>query len=55
MTISFESMTAAHIAGAVELSHQVDWPHRPEDWELSRSISFGVVGLAEGRVLASIS
>jgi GNAT superfamily N-acetyltransferase len=54
MTISFEPMTVAHIAGAVALSRQVDWPHRPEDWELNRSISSGVVGLAEGRVVASI-
>jgi len=54
MTITFEPMTAAHIAGAVALSRQVDWPHRPDDWELSRSISSGIVGLAERRVVATI-
>lgn len=54
MTVFFEPMTAAHVPGAVELSRHVNWPHRPEDWELNRSISSGVVGLDDGRVVASI-
>ncbi|TIP96178.1 MAG: N-acetyltransferase, partial [Mesorhizobium sp.] len=31
--IIIEEMTAGHLEGAVELSRQVEWPHRREDWE----------------------
>lgn len=54
MNVTFEPMTAEHVTGATELSRRADWPHRPEDWELSRSISSAVVGVEEGRVVASI-
>jgi len=54
MNVTFEPMTAAHVAGATELSCRAHWPHRPEDWELSRSISAAVVGVEQGRVVASI-
>ena len=52
--ITLETMTTAHLDGAVELSRQVGWPHRREDWELVQSISQGIVALDEERVVATI-
>ena len=52
--ITLETMTMAHLSGAVELSRQVGWPHRHEDWELVQSISQGIVALDEERVVATI-
>jgi GNAT superfamily N-acetyltransferase len=49
----FETMAPEHLDGAVELSRQVGWPHRREDWELVQSLSQGVVALEEGRVVAT--
>jgi GNAT superfamily N-acetyltransferase len=51
--IMFETMTPEHLDGAVELSRQVGWPHRREDWELVQSLSQGVVALEEGRMVAT--
>jgi GNAT superfamily N-acetyltransferase len=47
-------MTPAHLDGAVELSRQVGWPHRREDWELVQLLSQGIVALEERRVVATI-
>ncbi|TIX80533.1 MAG: GNAT family N-acetyltransferase, partial [Mesorhizobium sp.] len=52
--IILEEMTAGHLEGAVELSRQVEWPHRREDWELAQSVSRGIVALEEERVVATI-
>ncbi|TIU08996.1 MAG: GNAT family N-acetyltransferase [Mesorhizobium sp.] len=52
--IILEEMTAGHLQGAVELSRQVEWPHRREDWELAQSVSRGIVALEEERVVATI-
>ncbi|TIR42302.1 MAG: GNAT family N-acetyltransferase [Mesorhizobium sp.] len=52
--IIIEEMTAGHLEGAVELSRQVEWPHRREDWELAQSVSRGIVALEEERVVATI-
>ena len=53
--ITLERMMPAHLDGAVELSRQVGWPHRREDWDLVHSVSEGIVGLEEdGRVRATI-
>jgi hypothetical protein len=30
--ITLEMMAPGHLEGAVELSRQVKWPHRREDW-----------------------
>lgn len=49
-----EEMTPGHLEGAVELSRQVRWPHRREDWELVQSVSRGIVALEEERVVATI-
>lgn len=51
--ITLEPMTPEHLSGAVELSRQVGWPHRREDWELVHSLSQGVVSLDRGRVVAT--
>ena len=51
--IMFETMTPEHLDGAVELSQQVGWPHRREDWELVQSLSQGIVVLEERRVVAT--
>ena len=37
--IILEEMTPRHLDAAVELSRQVKWPHRREDWELVQSVS----------------
>jgi GNAT superfamily N-acetyltransferase len=52
--IIIEEMTPGHLEGAVELSRQVEWPHRREDWELAQSVSRGIVALEEERVVATI-
>ncbi|MFC4670956.1 GNAT family N-acetyltransferase [Seohaeicola nanhaiensis] len=35
----------AHLHGALRLSAQAGWPHRADDWQLTRSVSEGVVAL----------
>lgn len=52
--IIIEEMTPGHLEGAVELSREVEWPHRREDWELAQSVSRGIVALEEERVVATI-
>ncbi|WP_394893572.1 GNAT family N-acetyltransferase [Mesorhizobium sp. AaZ16] len=52
--ITLETMAPGHLEGAVELSRQVKWPHRRDDWELAHSVSRGIVALEEGRVVATI-
>ncbi|TIX96063.1 MAG: GNAT family N-acetyltransferase [Mesorhizobium sp.] len=52
--IILEEMTPGQLEGAVELSRQVKWPHRREDWELVQSVSRGIVALEEERVVATI-
>jgi GNAT superfamily N-acetyltransferase len=51
--ITLEPMAPEHLNGAVELSGQVGWPHRREDWELVHSLSQGVVVVEQGRVVAT--
>ncbi|WP_417711161.1 GNAT family N-acetyltransferase [Roseibium aggregatum] len=52
-SIAFETMTPAHLDGALALSAQAGWPHRREDWEMGLSVSRGVVGIANDRVIAT--
>src|SRR5918994_4745515 len=52
--IILDEMAPGHLEGAVELSRQVKWPHRREDWELAQSVSQGIVALEEERVVATI-
>lgn len=44
-----------HIEGAVALSRQENWPHRPQDWQMALQVSSGAVALDEqGRVTGTI-
>jgi GNAT superfamily N-acetyltransferase len=52
--ITLETMMPKHLDGAVQLSRQVKWPHRREDWELVQSVSQGIVALDQERVVATI-
>ncbi|APG87853.1 acetyltransferase, GNAT family (plasmid) [Sinorhizobium americanum CCGM7] len=52
--IILEKMAPKHLDGALELSRQVQWPHRREDWELVLSISQGIAALEEQRLVATI-
>jgi GNAT superfamily N-acetyltransferase len=52
--ITLKTMMPEHLDGAVELSRQVRWPHRREDWAMVQSLSHGIVALENGQVLATI-
>lgn len=52
--IILEKMTPKHLDRALELSRQVQWPHRREDWELVQSISQGIAALQEDRLVATV-
>ncbi|KAA3452121.1 GNAT family N-acetyltransferase [Mesorhizobium sp. SARCC-RB16n] len=44
-----------HIEGAVALSRQENWPHRPQDWQMALQLSSGAVALGDhGRVAGTI-
>ncbi|RUX10345.1 MULTISPECIES: GNAT family N-acetyltransferase [unclassified Mesorhizobium] len=44
-----------HIEGAVALSRQENWPHRPQDWQMALELSSGVVALGgHGQVTGTI-
>ncbi|PBC03531.1 GNAT family N-acetyltransferase [Mesorhizobium sp. WSM3860] len=44
-----------HIEGAVALSRQENWPHRPQDWQMALQLSSGAVALDDqGRVAGTI-
>ena len=44
-----------HIDGAVALSRQAKWPHRPEDWRMVLELSAGTVAVDDhGRVVGTI-
>ncbi|WP_037377409.1 GNAT family N-acetyltransferase [Sinorhizobium americanum] len=52
--IILEKMAPKHLDRALELSRQVQWPHRREDWDLVQSISHGIVALEEQRLVATV-
>lgn len=41
-----------HLDGAVRLSRQAGWPHRPEDWRLMMDLSQGFVAIDDAREVA---
>lgn len=51
--IELMPFTKAHLPGAVLLSQAAGWPHRPEDWELTLSVSQGVAAMEGGRVVGT--
>ncbi|WOI58109.1 GNAT family N-acetyltransferase [Palleronia sp. LCG004] len=52
-TIEIAPFTQDHIPQAQILSLAEGWPHRVEDWQLTLSVSNGVVALDRGRVVAT--
>jgi predicted N-acetyltransferase YhbS len=53
--IQLQAFGPDHIEGAVALSRQENWPHRPQDWQMALRLSRGVVALDDqGRVTGTI-
>ena len=47
--------TPQHLGGAVRLSREAGWPHRPEDWQLALTVSEGFVAIGDtGAVVGTI-
>lgn len=53
ITTEILPFTARHLPGALALSRAQNWPHRPEDWALTFSVSQGVVAVSGGRVVGT--
>lgn len=53
--IELQAFGPHHIEGAVALSRQENWPHRPQDWQMALQLSNGAVALDDqGRVAGTI-
>lgn len=52
-TLTFETMKGVHLKGAMQISADVGWPHRLDDWAFVAGISNGVVALDGDRVVAT--
>lgn len=53
--IAIRAFGPDHIEGAVALSRQENWPHRPQDWQMALQLSSGAVALDDqGRVTGTI-
>ena len=53
--IEIQDFGPDHIEGAVALSRQENWPHRPQDWQMALQLSSGAVALDDqGRVTGTI-
>ncbi|MBZ9847735.1 GNAT family N-acetyltransferase [Mesorhizobium sp. CA14] len=53
--IELQGFRPDHIEGAVALSRQENWPHRPQDWQMALQLSSGAVALDDrGRVTGTI-
>ncbi|RWM11694.1 GNAT family N-acetyltransferase [Mesorhizobium sp.] len=53
--IELQTFGPDHIEGAVALSRQENWPHRPQDWQMALQLSSGAVALDDrGRVTGTI-
>ncbi|MDX8445294.1 GNAT family N-acetyltransferase [Mesorhizobium captivum] len=53
--IELQDFGPDHIEGAVELSRQENWPHRPQDWQMALQLSSGAVALDDqGRVAGTM-
>ncbi|MCB2046855.1 MAG: GNAT family N-acetyltransferase [Novosphingobium sp.] len=47
-------MTQDDLLGAIELSQEQSWPHRPEDWELFFELGEGIVAELDDKVVGTI-
>lgn len=53
--IAIQAFGPDHIEGAVALSRQENWPHRPQDWQMALQLSSGAVALDDqGQVAGTI-
>ncbi|TPN80666.1 GNAT family N-acetyltransferase [Mesorhizobium sp. CU2] len=53
--IAIQAFGPDHIEGAVALSRQENWPHRPQDWQMALQLSSGAVALGDqGQVSGTI-
>ncbi|MDX8523171.1 GNAT family N-acetyltransferase [Mesorhizobium sp. MSK_1335] len=53
--IELQAFGPDHVEGAVALSRQENWPHRPQDWQMALQLSSGAVALDDqGRVTGTI-
>lgn len=43
-----------HLDAAVRLSREAGWPHRPEEWQMSLSLSEGIVAVEDDRVVGTV-
>ncbi|CDX24027.1 GCN5-like N-acetyltransferase [Mesorhizobium sp. SOD10] len=50
--IELQDFGPDHIEGAVALSRQENWPHRPQDWQMALQLSSGAVALDDQRRVA---
>lgn len=53
MTLTFTAMQTQHLPQAQQMSTDVGWPHRIQDWALVLNISSGVVALQGDTVVAT--
>lgn len=51
--VALRAIEAADASSCAELSRRVGWPHRREDWEFVLGLGRGVVGVRDGRIVAS--
>jgi predicted N-acetyltransferase YhbS len=53
--IALVAFSPDHLDGAVQLSRQAGWPHRPEDWRMALALSQGCVAVSrqDNRVVGS--
>jgi predicted N-acetyltransferase YhbS len=54
MSVSYRSFARGDIAAAHELSLEVGWPHRVQDWEFVHRLGTGYVAHVEGRVVGTV-
>lgn len=54
MPVSYRSFARGDIAAAHELSLEVGWPHRVEDWEFVQRLGAGYVAQDGGRVVGTM-
>lgn len=51
--VALRAIEAGDASSCAELSRRVGWPHRREDWEFAIGLGRGVVGIRDGRIVAS--
>jgi GNAT superfamily N-acetyltransferase len=54
MPVSYRSFARGDIATAHELSLEVGWPHRVQDWEFVQRLGAGYVAHEQGRVIGTM-